>query len=156
MVRPIRIVRPEDSKPRMNTGKRGSEKKGPIHKFFAPRCLDRSIMQPRAVKFESFYTKLDFCLLSVDNVKGPNENTIGSRRFINRLLGHRLLAENESLDLNSPYARRWNPALEAALRDEPRLSVGEAARPGPDPSGTRSQPCSRMRSIPGFSASGLP
>jgi len=38
------------------------------------------------------------------------------------------MAENESLDLNSPYARRWKPALEAALRGESCQKVSSLTR----------------------------
>ena len=38
------------------------------------------------------------------------------------------MAENESLDLNSPYARRWNPALEAALRGDSCQKVSSLIR----------------------------
>jgi hypothetical protein len=46
MVRPIRIVQPEDIKPRMNAGKRGSEKQGPIHSLKLFSLPDRCRLSP--------------------------------------------------------------------------------------------------------------
>src|SRR5271157_402504 len=105
---------------------------------FEERRLDPSSMQPRAAKFQWFYTELDSCLLSVDIVKDLDDHTIiGSRRYIAHSSPERVEAD-----------RRQGPSS--------RISVGEAARPGPDPSGTRSQPCFRMRSIHEFWANGSP
>jgi hypothetical protein len=38
------------------------------------------------------------------------------------------MAENESLDLNSPYAWRWNPVLEAAIGGESLEQVSSRAK----------------------------
>ena len=38
------------------------------------------------------------------------------------------MAENESLDLNSPYAMRWRPVLDAAVKDEPSKKVSSLAK----------------------------
>ena len=56
-----------------------------LRNAFEERRLDPSSMQPRAAKFQWFYTELDLCLLCVDIVKDADDNTIGSRRYITRL-----------------------------------------------------------------------
>jgi hypothetical protein len=38
------------------------------------------------------------------------------------------MVENESLDLNSPYAWRWNPVLESAIGGEPLEKVSSRAK----------------------------
>ena len=38
------------------------------------------------------------------------------------------MAENESLDLNSPYAMRWRPVLDAAVKGEPSKKVSSLAK----------------------------
>ena len=58
------------------------------------------------------------------------------------------------IDLLVRHRDEWKQIVAKGRRA--RISVGEAARPGPDLSGTRSQPCLRLKSIHEFWASGSP